>query len=256
MTLTTMSDLLTHKIALITGAGQGNGRAIALGLARAGAQVVVTDLQAANAEETAAMIRATGGQAWSHALDVTDADQCRQVAEAVQTQAGALDVLVNNAGILVRATLDSPEAAKTLQQVMKVNLEGTFNVTHACLAALRQSKGTVVNIASVASFAGWPNTLGYAPSKGAVRLLTQSLAADLAKDGVRVNAIAPGVIATAMSASTRADPEKLDRFLTRIPMGRVGEPEELVGAVLFLASGMSSYVTGVTIPVDGGFLAV
>lgn len=256
MTFTTMSDLLTHKTALITGAGQGNGRAIALGLARAGAQVVVTDLQAANAEETAAMIRAAGGQAWSHALDVTDAEQCRQVAEAVHTQAGALDVLVNNAGILVRATMDSPEAAKTLQQVMKVNLEGTFNVTHACLTALRQSKGTVVNIASVASFAGWPNTLGYAPSKGAVRLLTQSLAADLAKDGVRVNAIAPGVIATAMSASTRADPEKLDRFLTRIPMGRVGEPEELVGAVLFLASSMSSYVTGVTIPVDGGFLAV
>lgn len=252
----TMSDLLTHKTALITGAGQGNGRAMALGLARAGAQVVVTDLQAANAEETAAMVRAAGGKAWSHALDVTDAEQCRQVAAAVQAQAGALDILVNNAGILVRATLDSPEAAKTLQQVMKVNLEGTFNVTHACLAALRQSKGTVVNIASVASFAGWPNTLGYAPSKGAVRLLTQSLAADLAKDGVRVNAIAPGVIATAMSASTRADPEKLDRFLTRIPMGRVGEPEELVGAVLFLASGMSSYVTGVTIPVDGGFLAV
>lgn len=249
------SSILAGKTAFITGAGQGNGEAIAKGLAKAGARVIVTDLNADNAKRTADQIRAHGGQAWDHALDVTSPQQCEALATEVKAEAGDIDILVNNAGILIRGGIDVPEPAKQLQQVMKVNLEGTFNVTHAFLNALRQSKGAIVNIASVASFAGWPNTLGYAPSKGAVKQLTQSLAADLAKEGVRVNAIAPGVIATAMSASTRADPEKLDKFLTRIPMGRVGEPDELVGAVVFLASSMSSYVTGVTVPVDGGFLA-
>jgi NAD(P)-dependent dehydrogenase (short-subunit alcohol dehydrogenase family) len=138
---------------------------------------------------------------------------------------------------------------------MKVNYEGTLNVTQAFLPALRESRGALVNVASVAAFAGWPQAVGYAPSKGAIKQLTQSLAAEVAKDGVRVNAIAPGVIATEMSASTRADQSKLDRFLSRIPMGRVAQPEELVGAVLFLASSMSTYVTGITLPVDGGYLA-
>jgi NAD(P)-dependent dehydrogenase (short-subunit alcohol dehydrogenase family) len=250
-----ISEILKGRTVFITGAGQGNGKAIAIGLADAGAKIVVTDLNRENADVTAEMIRSKGGQAWSYGLDVTSAEQCAETARRVARDVGAVDVLVNNAGILIREGIDSPNAAKNLQLIMRVNVEGTFNVTHAFLSDLRKTKGTIVNVGSVASFAGWPNTLGYAPSKGAVKQLTQSLAVDLAKDGVRVNAIAPGVIATAMSASTRADPAKLEKFLTRIPMGRVAEPEELVGAVLFLASPMSSYVTGVTIPIDGGFLA-
>lgn len=250
-----MNNLLAGKTAFVTGAGQGNGRAIAIGLARAGASVLVSDMNAESAEETANLVRAEGGTASSCHLDVTDTQQCQQAVDVLAATYGDLDILVNNAGILIRGGVDSPEAASNLRKVMKVNVEGTFNVTHAVLPSLRKTKGAIVNIASVASFAGWPNTLGYAPSKGAIKQLTQSLAADLAKDGVRVNAVAPGVIATAMSASTRADPEKLERFLTRIPMGRVGQPDELVGAVLFLASSMSSYVTGITVPVDGGFLA-
>ena len=248
--------LLIGRTVFITGAGQGNGKAIAIGLADAGAKIVVTDLNHENADTTAETIRSKGGQAWSYGLDVTSAEQCAETARHVAQDVGAVDVLVNNAGILIREGIDSLNAAINLRLIMSVNVEGTFNVTHALLRDLRKTKGTIVNVASVASFAGWPNTLGYAPSKGAVKQLTQSLAADLAKDGIRVNAIAPGVIATAMSASTRADPAKLEKFLTRIPMGRVAEPEELVGAVLFLASSMSTYVTGVTIPVDGGFLAV
>jgi NAD(P)-dependent dehydrogenase (short-subunit alcohol dehydrogenase family) len=248
-------EILKGRTVFITGAGQGNGKAIAIGLADAGAKIVVTDLNRENADVTAEIIRSKGGQAWSYGLDVTSAEQCAETARRVAKYVGAVDVLVNNAGILIREGIDSPNAAKNLQLIMRVNVEGTFNVTHAFLSDLRKTKGTIVNVGSVASFAGWPNTLGYAPSKGAVKQLTQSLAVDLAKDGVRVNAIAPGVIATAMSASTRADPAKLEKFLTRIPMGRVAEPEELVGAVLFLASPMSSYVTGVTIPIDGGFLA-
>ncbi|MGN5479792.1 SDR family NAD(P)-dependent oxidoreductase [Cupriavidus basilensis] len=250
-----ISNLLMGKIAFVTGAGQGNGRAIAIGLAEAGANVVVTDMNEPNARETAAMIEARGHRAHACALDVTDAAQCRAVAEAITASVGPADVLVNNAGILIREGIDSADALLNLQRVMKVNHEGTFNVCHAWLPALRATRGAIVNVASIASFSGQPNTLGYSPSKGAVKMLTQSLAADLARDGVRVNAIAPGVIETPMTVTTRADPAKLDRFMSRIPMNRVGKPEELVGAVLFLASPMSTYVTGVTLPVDGGYLA-
>lgn len=240
---------------LITGAGQGNGRAIAHGLAKAGAYVIATDINADKAEETAQAIREGNGLAKSHHLDITDAAECKALAEQVQQDMGCLQVLVNNAGILIRGPLEGPQAADQARQVMKVNYEGTLNVTQAFLPALRESRGSIVNVASVAAFSGWPQAVGYAPSKGAIKQLTQSLAAEVAKDGVRVNAIAPGVIATEMSASTRADQSKLERFLARIPMGRVAQPEELVGAVLFLASSMSTYVTGITLPVDGGYLA-
>ena len=139
---------------------------------------------------------------------------------------------------------------------MDVNVNGTFNVTHAFLPALKATKGTIVNIASIAAYAGQGGSLGYSPSKGAIKMLTQSFAAELAKDGVRVNAFAPGVIETPMTAATRDNPERLEKFVSRIPMGRVGQPEELVGPVVFLSSGLSTYVTGVTLAVDGGFLAV
>lgn len=250
------AQLLAGKKAFITGAGQGNGRALALGMAKAGASVVVTDLNAANAQATAELIRSEGGEAWAHALDVTNADQCHRLAVEVEQRIGPIDVLVNNAGIIIREGIDSPRATENLRTVMKVNHEGTFNVTHAWLPALRKTRGAVVNIASIASFSGQPNTLGYSASKGAVKMLTQSLAVDLAKDGIRVNAIAPGVIETPMTDATRSDPARLERFLTRIPMGRVGQPAELVGAALFLASSLSTYVTGITLPVDGGYLAL
>jgi NAD(P)-dependent dehydrogenase (short-subunit alcohol dehydrogenase family) len=252
----TIPNLLINKKVFITGAGQGNGRAIAMGMAEAGAHVVVTDMNADNARQTAALIHEKGGQASHYQLDVTDLAQCHATAGKVEAELGAIDVLVNNAGIIVRDGIDSPNAPQNLQQVMKVNHEGTFNVTYAFLAALRKTTGNVVNVASIASFSGQPNTLGYSASKGAVKMLTQSLAVDLAKEGIRINAIAPGVIETPMTVSTRANPDKLERFLSRIPMHRVGKPDELVGAVLFLASSMSTYVTGVTLPVDGGYLAM
>lgn len=248
--------LLEGRLALITGAGQGNGRALALGLSAAGARVIVTDMNATTVEETAALVRAGGGTAWADTLDVTDAEACKALAARLEREVGQIDLLVNNAGIIIREGTDSPRAEANWRLTMDVNVNGTFNVTYAFLAALKATRGTVVNIASIAAYAGQGGSLGYSPSKGAIKMLTQSLAAELAKDGVRVNALAPGVIATPMTAVTRSNPERLEKFLTRIPMGRVGQPDELVGPVVFLSSSMSAYVTGVTLAVDGGFLAV
>ena len=155
----------------------------------------------------------------------------------------------------MREGVDSERATANLERTLDVNVLGTFHPVRAWLKSLRATRGSIINVASIASFVGIPGVLGYSPSKGAVKQLTQALAVELAKDGVRVNAIAPGVIETPMTAPTREAPEKLDRFMSRTPMARVGQPEELVGPVVFLASAMASYVTGVTLPVDGGFLA-
>jgi NAD(P)-dependent dehydrogenase (short-subunit alcohol dehydrogenase family) len=248
--------LLQGRLAFVTGAGQGNGRAFCLGLAQAGARIVATDMNAAAVEETARLVREAGGQAWSFALDVTSPEACRDVAQQVAAQIGEVDLLVNNAGIIIRETTASPRAAENFRKTLDVNVHGTFNVTHALLDSLKATRGCIVNMASIAAYAGQAASLGYSPSKGAIKMLTQSLAQELAPFGVRVNALAPGVIATPMTAATREDPARLQGFMTRIPMGRVGETEDLVGPIVFLASDMARYVTGITLPVDGGFLAV
>ncbi|MGH6816025.1 MAG: SDR family NAD(P)-dependent oxidoreductase [Hyphomicrobiaceae bacterium] len=253
---TVLPELLKGHLVLVTGAGQGNGRAIALGLAGSGARIVVTDIQSQTAAATVEDIRRAGGAADAFRLDVTDAKACAELAERVGRDIGAASILVNNAGIQIREDLDSPHAHETWRRVLDVNLNGTFNVVHAWLPALRQTRGSIINVASIASFVVGSNTLGYAPSKGAIKLFTQALARELAPDGIRVNAVAPGVIETAMTEATRADPDRLAAFMKRIPLGRVGQPEDVVGPVLFLASPMASYVTGAILPVDGGYLAV
>lgn len=247
--------ILDGRLALVTGAGQGNGAAIARGLARAGARVIVTDMNAKTAAETAAAIERAGGRAWAFALDVTSAAACKALAERSAREVGEVDLLVNNAGIIIRDAADSPNAPENLRRTLEVNVQGSFQVTYAWLAQLRARRGTVVNVASIASFSGGVGMASYAPSKGALKMLTQTLAAELAADGVRVNAIAPGVVATPMTEVTRSAPERLAKFMSRTPLARVAEPEELIGPVVFLSSAMSSYVTGVTLPVDGGYLA-
>jgi NAD(P)-dependent dehydrogenase (short-subunit alcohol dehydrogenase family) len=248
--------LLQGRLAFITGAGQGNGRMLAQGLAHAGARVIVTDMNAASVEETARLVKQAGGDAFSFALDVTAPEACHALAAQVRQQIGCVDLLVNNAGILIREGMSSPDAAANWRKTLDVNLNGTFNVTHALLPAIKESKGTIINIASIAAYAGQGASLGYSPSKGAIKMFTQSLAQELAPLGVRVNALAPGVIETPMTAATRENPERLRTFMARIPLGRLGQTEDLVGPVIFLASDMSRYVTGITLAVDGGFLAV
>ena len=248
-------QVLTGKIALVTGAGQGNGRAIALGLARAGAKVIVTDLVEKNAQGVAQEIMDAGGEAAAYGLNVTSQEQCRLLAQTVAQEIGNIHILINNAGIIIREGIDSAKVAENLAKTLDVNVMGTFYPTHAFLSALRDTQGVIINLASIAASIGIPNVVGYSPSKGAVKQLTQALAVELAKDGIRVNAIAPGVIETPMTSYTREAPERLEKFMARTPMARVGQPQELIGPVIFLASEMASYVTGVTLAVDGGFLA-
>lgn len=255
ITQTMAPRILESRVALVTGAGQGNGRAIAEGLAKAGATVVVTDLNGANAKTAAEAIKAAGGIAYAYELDVTSEQLCQNVAKAVNAEVGPVSILVNNAGIIVREGLDSANVVRNLERTLEVNVMGSFLPSRAFLKDLRETKGCIINVASIAATSGIPNVVGYSPSKGAVKMMTQSMAVELAKDGIRVNAIAPGVIETPMTSYTREAPERLEKFMMRTPMGRVGQPEELVGPVVFLASEMATYVTGVTLAIDGGFLA-
>lgn len=194
----TLSDniaprLLRGRLAFITGAGQGNGRTLALGLAHAGARVIVTDMNVTSVKETADRVKQAGGEAFPFALDVTT------LAAQVRQQIGCVDLLVNNAGIIIREGMSSPDAAANWRKTLDVNLNGTFNVTHALLPAIKESNGTIINIASIAAYAGQGASLGYSPSKGAIKMFTQSLAQELAPLSVRVNALAPGVIETPMT---------------------------------------------------------
>ncbi len=246
---------INSQVAVVTGAAQGNGRAIAIGLARSGARVACCDVQIGLLDQTVNEANSLGGEAIAIPLDVTEDVRCRSVAAEVEEKLGVTSILVNNAGIIRRTPPDAKTFADDWKQVMSVNATAVMQMTRAFLPQLRATKGCIVNIGSIMSLTAAPNISAYAASKGAVMQLTKALAHDLAPDGIRVNALAPGVIETPMTEVTRQNPELIDRFLAHTPMGRTGQPEELVGPVLFLASPASSYVTGAILPVDGGYLA-
>lgn len=247
--------MLKDRLALITGAGGGLGSAIASGFAAAGAKVIVTDIDGHKAAQTVERIVSEGGQAWSASLDVTDRAAVIAFAEQVRATRGALDILVNNAGMSGRTKFDEAQSPDVWDRVMKVNLQGTFNVSYAFLPALKETRGSIINLASVASFVSTPSTAAYVASKGAVRSLTQTLARELGPHGIRVNAVAPGVMETEMTADLRSRPESIGWYMNRVPMARCGKAEEVVGPIVFLASGLASYVNGIVMPIDGGFLA-
>lgn len=251
-----VKDALAGRLALVTGAGRGNGAAIARGLAAAGAEVIVTDIDRTAARAIADSIVKEGGKARGFVLDVTDDDGCRMLAQDVSLLVGPIRILVNNAGIFLRGNLAAEDGRARWDKTMAVNVQGAFNVTMAFVEQLRHTRGTIVNIASINSFVAPAGSGAYPVSKGALTQFTRALASELAPDGVRVNALAPGIIATAMSEPTRADPRRLEAFLAHVPMKRVGQPEELVGPVVFLCSDAASYITGAILPVDGGYLGV
>ncbi|MGE8691030.1 MAG: SDR family NAD(P)-dependent oxidoreductase [Achromobacter sp.] len=247
---------MQDKRVLVTGAGRGLGATIAQGFARQGAMVIVADVDAALAASSALAIRAAGGRASDAVLDVTDAQAVRAFAAECAERHGNLDVLVNNAGISARAPFDDPRTPEIWDRVMQVNLQGTFNVTHAFVEQLKATRGAIVNLCSIVAYGCSISTAGYVVSKGGVRSFTEVLARDLAPHGVRVNAVAPGLMETEMTAGQRAQAHGTDWYMQRAPMARAGRADEIVGPVLFLASDLASYVNGVVLPVDGGYLAV
>jgi NAD(P)-dependent dehydrogenase (short-subunit alcohol dehydrogenase family) len=251
-----MKDVLLGRLALVTGGGHGNGAAIARGLAAAGAEVIVTDIDKDAARTIADSIVAEGGKARGFALDVTDEEGCRKLAQDLSLLVGPIRILVNNAGIFLRGNLVAADGRERWEKTMAVNVQGPFNVTMAFVEQLKLTRGTIVNIASINSFVAQAGSGAYPVSKGALAQFTRGLASELAPDGVRVNALAPGLIATAMTEPTRADPKRLEAFLAHVPMRRVGEPEELAGPVVFLCSDAASYITGAILPVDGGYLGI
>lgn len=253
--MTSNPTLLTGHTVFITGAGQGIGAAVAMGLAGMGAHLVASDVSGDAAERTAQAIRDAGGIASSVPLDVANAEACNAAAAALQLPSGHKLVLVNNAGVRPKHAFDSADRDEQWQRTLDVNLGGARNTIHAFQALLADSGGNVVNISSIAASRAASSSVAYSTSKAAVEMLTKVMALELAPQGIRVNAVAPGVMLTSMTEKTRQDPKHVEYMLRRIPLKRYGEPHEIAGPVAFLASPLASYVTATVLVADGGYLA-
>ncbi len=241
--------MVKDKVALITGAGRGIGAVIAERFANEGATVIIADIIAETAEETAGRINDASGKAEAVALDVTDKAQVEEVIAGLIKQHDRLDILINNAGI-TRDALAMRMKEEDWDAVIDINLKGTWIPSQAVIRPMRRQKwGRIVNTASVAAL-GNVGQANYAASKGAVMSLTRTLALELARSGITVNCVAPGAIMTPMLGAV---PEEMrEKYLERIPVRRFGTPEDVANLHLFLCSDLASYITGQTIFVDGG----
>jgi NAD(P)-dependent dehydrogenase (short-subunit alcohol dehydrogenase family) len=248
--------LLDNKVMLVTGAASGIGRAIAIAAAREGAQVVVADLHEAGASETLARVREAGGDGLMLVTDVASAADAGRLVEQTVARYGRLDVACNNAGVggeLARLA-DYPDAA--WDHVVAVNLSGVFHGMKRQIAQmLRNGGGSIVNVASILGQVGFANACAYTAAKHGVVGLTQVAALDYAEHGIRVNAVGPGFIHTAMVAGLEADDTARAQLEALHPMGRLGMASEVAELVVWLASPRASFVTGSYYPVDGGYLA-
>ncbi|MEW6636766.1 MAG: 2-dehydro-3-deoxy-D-gluconate 5-dehydrogenase KduD [Actinomycetota bacterium] len=246
---------LDGKVALVTGAARGLGRGIALGLAEAGADVAALDVLPV--EETKGEVSALGRRChpMEHDLRETDAALAARIVAECVNALGRLDILVNNAGIIRRApALEFPE--EDWEDVLKVNLSAAFYLSQAAARHFVEEGrgGKIINTASVLSYEGGILVPSYAATKAGIANLTRALANEWAAMNINVNAIAPSYFTTDLTGALRADPERSGALLARIPAGRFGEPEDLKGAAVFLASDAASYVHGAVVPVDGGWL--
>lgn len=247
---------LENKVALVSGAARGIGAAIATLFAREGCTVILGDVENELCDETAARIRSGGGNATSLHLDVTSSDDWQAAVDSTLAAYGRIDILVNNAGIqrirpsFEHVSLDDWEA------IMAVNATGVFLGAKAVLEPMKtQQAGSIVNMSSISGLVGGSANAGYAGSKGAVRIFTKYLAIQLGKHGIRANSIHPGGVETDLTASTMSDPVARKRADEAHPIGRVGQPEDIAYAALYLASDEASWVTGSELVIDGGFTA-
>jgi 3alpha(or 20beta)-hydroxysteroid dehydrogenase len=254
MSSSAQNGRLAGKVAVITGAASGMGAAHARAMAREGAKVAIADIADEAGGQLAAELAGEYGPASYHSHDVADPAAWQELVTAVERTHGPIDVLVNNAGIQVRSVgieADDDEWAK----VTAINQRGVFLGMRAVIPGMaRRGGGSVVNVASTAALVGMPGSIPYQASKAAVLGLTRGAAVSYGQDNVRVNAICPGLVVTGMTAS--ASREAVEAMKAQIPLRRDGRPEEVSAAVVFLASDESSYITGVVLPIDGGFVAL
>jgi 2-deoxy-D-gluconate 3-dehydrogenase len=251
-TLTTLFDL-TGRIAVVTGGNGGIGRSIALGLGRAGASVAVLARNEAKNQAVLAELQANGVPALALLLDVTDRAALAPTLAEVESQLGPIDILVNNAGIAKASGGVLNETTETWDLTVETHLNACFLLSQtAARSMVRRKRGKIINIASLYSIFGAAHVPSYSAAKGAVVQLTKSMAIELAPRNIQVNAIAPGWIETDLTAPARSSPMN-KAILARTPANRWGQPDDLIGAAVFLASAASDFVNGVTLPVDGGY---
>jgi len=245
------------KIALVVGAGGGIGGAGAEGLAREGAAVVCADIDELTAEATAARIRAVGGRANALGLDVRDRQAVDAAVAAAANEFGRLDVLLDCAGVSQTASFLDLDPGEW-DRIIAVNLTGMFHLGQAAARQMvRQGNGgSIINVTSQLAEVARPERAAYVASKGGGRSLTQAMALELAAHGIRVNAIAPGPTLTGLTRASYADAERRRATIAQIPLGRLGEPEDIIGAILYLASDEARWVTGTTVTVDGGYVVL
>ena len=248
---------LLNKIGIITGAGSGIGKATALACAREGADVVAFDLKPETAEETVSEVQGIGRRGLAVGGDVTREADIDRLVETTLRQFGRIDLLVNNAGVADQIVPTIEQPLEGWERVLDIHLKGTYLCCRrAGQQMLRQMEGRIVSISSVAGFVGFPMRTAYGPAKAGIAQLTRVLAVEWAMYNVRVNAIAPGYVRTPLvNAVIREGKLEEKRIAERTPMGRLARPEEIASAAVFLLSDEASYITGVTLPVDGGFLA-
>ena len=243
---------LANQIAVVTGAGRGIGRAIALKFAKEGADIVVVSRTQENSEKAAAEIRALGKKAWAFAVDVSDSASVSTATEKILADCGKVDILVNNAGV-TRDGLLMRMSDADWDTVLNTNLKGAFFFTKAFSRAFaKQRSGRIINISSVIGLIGNPGQSNYAASKAGLIGFTQSVAREFASRGITANCIAPGFIETDMTSELNA--ELKANILKQVPMGKFGAAEDIANAALFLASASASYVTGQVLTVDGGMV--
>ena len=249
---------LNGKVAIVTGARRGMGRTHALALAKAGAKVAVADISLEECQRVVEEIAKQGGEAMAIKCDVSKKKEVDEMVKKIVKEFGKIDILVNNAGIAQFVPfLEMTE--EEWDRTLDINLKGYFLCAQACVKEMvKQKSGVIVNIASVAmgqQGVGMSNIVHYCASKGGIAGMTEALAVELAPYNIRVNAISPGMIETPMISSIKQDSKTVEAMLAKVPMRRVGKPEEVSNLVLFLASEVSSYMTGSTVIIDGGWLA-
>ena len=247
---------LDGKVALISGGARGQGATEARMLAMEGASVVFGDILDDEGRQVEAQIRELGGDATYVHLDVTSESDWQSAVDTAVSAYGKLNVLVNNAGILIRKTLEET-TGEDWDHIMSINAKGVFLGTRAAIPAMREAGGgSIVNISSTAGLVSSPSgSASYTATKGAVRLLTKSTAIQYAREGIRCNSVHPGPIETDMIQDSLSDPAQMELRMQRLPMGRVGKPEEVAYGVIYLASDESSFVTGSELVIDGGTTA-